>query len=471
MFGVMSMAAACVTQDDLGSAESESKQKIKNGREFKNELGTSATFSTAGFVSMDTAFNQDLGSNGRDCGSCHNPAAGWTVSPDDVQKTFDRTKGRDPIFRTNDGSNSPTADVSSKEKRRKAYSMLLSRGVIRVGLPMPAGADFQLIAVDDPYHFASAAELSLFRRPLPSANLKFIPQVMWDGRVSFPVLGAITDAQRLAHLAAQSNGATQGHAQAPDPIEQSVRDEIVGFEMGLLNAQTRVGNTHDHRDDDGDDADDDDDDEDSDGGCDGRQAGNTSAEGALGGPEALVAQLPVNTSVAGGRWNLFDSWQNSTNEARRAVFRGQELFNNRARIVNPANPTAPPAGQCRFCHSMQNVGANFAGTFFSVQGRGAEAQSDASRRQADQPLYTFKNTATGVTTQITDPGRALITGKFADIGKFKVPNLRALGSRAPYFHGGSAKTLLDVVRHYEVALAFEFTPDEEKDLVAFLSAL
>lgn len=27
--------------------------------------------------------------------------------------------------------------------------------------------------VDDPYHYASAAELALFRRPLPTTNLKF----------------------------------------------------------------------------------------------------------------------------------------------------------------------------------------------------------------------------------------------------------------------------------------------------------
>ena len=31
----------------------------------------------------------------------------------------------------------------------------------------PAGAEFELVAVDDPYGYASAGELSLFRRPLP----------------------------------------------------------------------------------------------------------------------------------------------------------------------------------------------------------------------------------------------------------------------------------------------------------------
>src|SRR5205814_1417377 len=61
----------------------------------------------------------------------------------------------------------------------------LTKGLIRVGIGVPAAADFELVAVDDPYHFASAAELSLFRRPLPTTNLQFLSTVMWDGRETF----------------------------------------------------------------------------------------------------------------------------------------------------------------------------------------------------------------------------------------------------------------------------------------------
>ena len=67
-----------------------------------------------------------------------------------VRKVFARTGGLDPIFRTNDGSNSPNADVSTEAARRSAYSMLLTRGVIRVGIGIPAGGEFELVAVDDP---------------------------------------------------------------------------------------------------------------------------------------------------------------------------------------------------------------------------------------------------------------------------------------------------------------------------------
>jgi cytochrome c peroxidase len=53
---------------------------------------------------------------------------------------------------------------------------------------------------------------------------------------------------------------------------------------------------------------------------------------------------------------------------------------------------------------------------------------------------------TGQTYVVTDPGRALISGNCVDIGKTKVPILRGLASRAPYFHNGSAATLLDLIK-------------------------
>jgi len=109
--------------------------------------------------------------------------------------------------------------------------MLLTKGLIRVGIGIPDNAEFELIGVDDPYHFASAGELSLFRRPLPSTNLKFLSTVMWDGRETF--------AEKTIHfdLSHQANGATQGHAQAPNPLTDAQQERIVNFETGLFTAQ------------------------------------------------------------------------------------------------------------------------------------------------------------------------------------------------------------------------------------------
>ena len=83
--------------------------------------------------------------------------------------------------------------------------------------------------------------------------------------------------------------------------------------------------------------------------------------------------------------------------------------------------------------------------------------------------------ATGRPTSIckttTDLGQALIDGRFDHVGKIKGPILRGLSARAPYFHNGSAQTLLDAVRFYEGRFGLVLTTQEESDLVAFLSAL
>jgi cytochrome c peroxidase len=65
----------------------------------------------------------------------------------------------------------------------------------------------------------------------------------------------------------------------------------------------------------------------------------------------------------------------------------------------------------------------------------------------------------------------LIDGKFANVGKIKGPILRGLSARAPYFHNGSAKALLDVVRFYENRFGLVSSPGDELDLVNFLSVL
>ena len=90
------------------------------------------------------------------------------------------------------------------------------------------------------------------------------------------------------------------------------------------------------------------------------------------------------------------------------------------------------------------------------------------------PVFTLTCMKGPLASQIftvTDPGRALISGQCADIGKLKGPILRGLAARAPYFHNGSAATLLDVVNFYDQRFSIGFTDREKNDLVNFLNAL
>ena len=63
------------------------------------------------------------------------------------------------------------------------------------------------------------------------------------------------------------------------------------------------------------------------------------------------------------------------------------------------------------------------------------------------------------------------SGKWADMGKFKGPTLRALAARPPYFHDGSAASLAEVVDFYNKRFGLNLTQQEKDDLVAFLECL
>ena len=425
---------------------------------FPNPMGLSQTVSATGSIDTTNPFFQDLGTNGRRCVTCHQPSDGWSVTPAHLRERFAATDGFDPIFRTNDGSNSPNADTSTLEARQHAYSMLLTKGLIRVGLPIPAGAEFSLDAVDDPYGFASSQELSLFRRPLPATNLPFLSTVMFDGRETFPGQSITSD------LMDQANSATVGHAQALQPLTTSQRTQIVEFETAQFSAQVFDNG-----------------------------AGKLTARGGLGGPANLATQEffigindPLGLNPTGDPFSpviftLYDAWaglgagqsgnEESRNAARASVARGEALFNSRVFAItgvkglNDVLKVDPLSGTCGTCHDTPNVGDHSVAAPLDI------GVADASRRTPDMPLYTLKNSATLETVQTTDPGRALVTGRWADIGKFKGPILRNLAARPPYFHNGSAATLADVVEFYNTRFSLNLTAGEKADLVAFLGTL
>ena len=71
----------------------------------------------------------------------------------------------------------------------------------------------------------------------------------------------------------------------------------------------------------------------------------------------------------------------------------------------------------------------------------------------------------------TDPGRALISGKCADVGSIVMQQLRGLAARAPYFANGSARTLREVVDFYDRRFDIKLSDSDKDDLVNFLGVL
>ena len=70
-----------------------------------------------------------------------------------------------------------------------------------------------------------------------------------------------------------------------------------------------------------------------------------------------------------------------------------------------------------------------------------------------------------------DPGRALITGKCADVGSIVMQQFRGLTARAPYFANGSAADLAELMEFYNRRFKIGLADKEKQDLVNFLSIL
>ena len=458
-----------------------SNESIPTFQEFTDADGRFATYNAAGPTDIaSNAFFQDLGTNGRRCVTCHQPNDAWTVTPPHIRDRFNATHGTDPIFRPNDGSGCPTQAVSTEQERREAYSLLLHKGLIRIEIAVPAGAEFSVADSDNPYGCTSTQAISMYRRPLPSTNVSFLSAVMFDGRETFKDTNGNFQPVTF-DLAHQAVDATTGHAQGNPPTAEQVQ-QIVDFETKLFTAQVRD-----------------------------REAGDLDDDGAKGGPEDLSSQSffigindplgsnPTGAAFTSNIFNIFHKWEHIDDRrydehtaARRSIARGEKLFNTlkipitgvaglndalckpdplhsiTCGVTCQSDPVAcgqPIQGFCGTCHDSPNVGDHSVAVPLNI------GLADLSRRTPDLPLITLRKNSTGEILQVSDPGRALITGKWADVGKFKGPILRGLAARAPYFHNGSAATLLDVVDFYDTRFNLDLSRQDKDDLVAFLKSL
>ncbi len=418
---LLTSAAACTdVPDEMDGMTSEefltaSIDQLPNNFPILNGAGFAAAFSTAGSIDFTNDFNTPQGTNGRDCNTCHQFTAGWGIRPLEANLLFLATQGTHPLFNILD-ANTPTSDVSTVEARWASYSMLRQGKFVRLVKP-PATAEYDVIAANDPFNFGTTANLLFFRRPPPTASFRS-HTVMWDGANTVG-----TDLRE--GLLKQARGNITGAQQGMAPADEAVVGRIVDQEMGFAHAQTYIFGV-----------------------------GSLTAGGARGGPEFAAAEGKVQ-----GRFNLYDAWIGSNRPMRAQIARGQEIFNS----TNAANNRS-----CNGCHNIVNNGQNMNGTLFNI------GTSDGSRAKPDMAIYTLKRKGSdpGVDeVTSTDPGRGIRSGLWNDVNKFKTPNIRGLAARAPYFHNGIAETLLDVIRHYEAALGFVYTAQEEADLVAFLKAL
>ena len=455
---------------------------------FSNPTGQHRSVTVNGATpDENNPFFQNLGVNGRRCVTCHQPSAAMTITPVQIQALFNATQGLDPLFRLNDGANGPLARVGTLAERSAAYSLVRTKGLIRIPIMVPGNRDFDIRVVLNPYANTGAnppqnasvprgqaVELSFYRRPLLSANTRFISAVMWDGREATvnPVPPNLrdddgngvqafeSDAPVFVNMLTQSNNATLGHAQGVNVLSAAVRDSIVRFQMNLVTGQLTDS-----------------------------VAGSLNAAGATGGPNALRNQqtyFGINDSHGGDVFRpavnlapigmtMFNAWAGLTgtaqNNRRAQIARGQNLFNTKTivisgvRGVNDALGVASFNGACTTCHTHPNVG-NHTDILPLDLGLIKPAEGDNVL-----PVFKITHIASGASEEVTDLGRAALTGRFADLGKMKGPTLRSLSSRPPFFHHGAADNLTEVIQFYDRRFHIGFTGQEIADLRAFLEAL
>ena len=431
-------------------------------------LNSAGTMQTAGHPFFDP-----IGANGRGCVSCHQPSQAMSLAAANVDERWVDSAGRDPVFAAVDGANCPTLPQDQKA----SHSIALERGAFRISLTFPAKdadgkifkPDFTIAVVKDPTGCNSGAvygpaavapNISVYRRPRMAANF---PQVPDQGGCGEDVkMAAIMADGREPTLKSQAIDASLSHLELKTAPNAAQLKQIVDFECQVFTAQSfdklSWVITQDN-----------------------------SPPGL--GPQkvALATQISDYLRSAGDGvpvFKSFDGWKDApdpgspTEQAfRRSVARGADIFVNRHFDITGAvgvNSSAKAVnGSCASCHDIAMSG--MASARWIDTGSTNQPWAIAA---SDLPLFKITcnpdaapHPFLGRVIYTQDPGRAMTTGKCADVGAITVQQLRGLSARAPYFSNGSARTLGDVVDFYDRRFKADFSAEEKQDLVNFLSVL
>jgi hypothetical protein len=400
------------------------------------------------------------------------------LSAANAQALFASSNGTDPLFLAIDGANCPAVTTGNSA----GHSLMLNDGLIRIAEALPLNGQFTIAVKQDPYGCATTTisgltQYSVYRRPLAASALTFLSEVMWDARFTASALNspATVTANLGADLGAQAANAIATHGQGNVAPTATQLSQLIAFEEGLYTAEATDTN-----------------------------AGSLSGNGATGGAAALAAQTyypgindafgqdpkvaPFNKVV----FTIFQTWEGSSNPAQASIARGEDLFNNAPMQItdvpgindNPAlGSPAVLVGTCGTCHDAPNIGTHSLPLAFDIgTSHLIASETDANIIAGLQllsppnlPVYQIGgctnasgNTAVYVTT---DPGVALASGQCADVNHIKVPGLRGLAGRGPFFHNGSAANLGQVVQFYSTRFQMNLNPQQQVDLQNFLAAL
>jgi hypothetical protein len=470
---------------------------------YQNDRGAVGVLNTSG--RLDTKgqpFFEPIGSNGRACVTCHQPADGMSLSVRTVRERWEATTGKDPLFAAVDGMNCPHLPPDDP----RSHSLLLERGLIRVALPWPPknpdgsriDPEFTIEVVRDPsgcnthrsYGLDSAnPTISVFRRPRPVANTKYTthqnfgvsPFIAKSGlpTATDPATGRPTSMNlmsdaRAPTLAVQAQDAAEQHLQLKGTLTAAQLAGILQFEQQVYVAQV-----------------------------------SSTAAGSLVEPDGPPAFGPRQLATGdagvlgnnttryvfpmGSTWNQLprtaSDAENARNAARESIARGHDVFMFRtfwirdSMHLNSVGLGNPTKRTCATCHGMHMTGMDTVNGWMDIGTTNLPWATEVplnpwTEAKPQMPLFRITckpevkpHPFLGRVIYTQDPGRALISGRCNDVGAIVMEQFRGLAARAPYFSNGSAATLRELVDFYDRRYNIGYSEQEKQDLVNFLGAL
>ncbi|WP_338466183.1 hypothetical protein RXV95_11450 [Novosphingobium sp. ZN18A2] len=454
--------------------------------DYKNDQGTLRLLLAGGKLNTKGhPFFEALGSNGRACVTCHQPADAMSLSAATARERWDATDGKDPLFAAYDGSNCPTLP----QDKRASHSLLLERGLFRIQLPWPVKKwngrpvtpDFKIEVVRDPTGCNSGpvygplhGNISVYRRPRPVANMKYLLAVGFpfdpkqgfalprDPRTGKILSGNIMADNRVGTLRLQMEDAGATHLQMLSRLTEKQIARIEDFEKRIYTAQQIS-----------------------------KAGGSLDTMGAKGGPAHLRNSKPgALGSIGEPVWREFAKWEHISPEDaktltpeqlafRQSVARGAKVFREKMFLISDSSGINsrigfgnPVRNSCVFCHNMSQMGNDVAPGQVDL-GTTTMPFADPA---PELPLFRITclkkpHPHYGRVFYTMDPGFGMTTGRCADVGKITLQSMRGLAARAPYFSNGSAKDLRAIVDYYDRRYDIGYTEQEKQDLVNLMSVL
>jgi cytochrome c peroxidase len=155
-------------------------------------------------------------------------------------------------------------------------------------------------------------------------------------------------------------------------------------------------------------------------------------------------------------FNIFDAWEtyavnrDCEQEAKAAIYRGQEVFNfnefdisHVPGLTDLSGTDVTIHGTCSTCHNTPNVGGHSVIRMMDI--------GTADEPNCSEGLPILQVTRISDPTQvrrICDMGRGG-NGVWTDLAKFRVPPLRSLAAKGPLFHDGQAKNIKAAIKYHE----------------------